>query len=1433
MINKTTILSAVFMIVCNVMLFAQSQGPLIYGSLGGSELWSPSEQPVGIYAFRAEPQIAIETIKVDPNLLARGGGTEMGGKYYSINLVDGQSTLYVHDIYSWELLSATSVTNPAFDLAADPVSGKIYGLFITKQYTRELGVLDMENGTYTPITGSFPDFLVIAVDSKGQLYGIDQQGMLSKINPEAGTFQEVGTTGLMVEPYVQSATIDRTTDLMYWTTNVMEARAAVYEVDLTSAQARKVAEFPNNEQFTGLFVYPQPEQDAPGEITDLAFDFANGSLTGSIGFTVPQTTYGGEALTGQVAYRMKINDEVVEGTAMPGEKVSVERTLPNQKNVVTVFLTGANGKVGPVCSLSQWIGPDRPAAVENLSLAKNADNSLTLTWNAVTKGVNGGYVAPEEVSYTVVRMPDGQTVATELKATEFTEQVASEKLAKYWYKVTCQTSVGSSDERVSNKVLVGPSAALPLIEEFVDAEQFDLFTVIDANGDNNTWTHNPYQGVAAYTVSNYPADDWLISVPVELEADGYYKFSMKLCGNTENEEIVNVFLGQTPDVESMNVRLIENQKLQSYDYVTVEKKFVVEESGTYYLGIQAASTIDGYGIMIDRMELLRQASVKAPQAVSDVVLKAGDKGALSATIEFKTPEKSIDGNALTALDKVEVLREDGSVVFEQTSPSMGKVYSCTDNECVNGFNQYRFVATNDAGAGDTLTARVFVGFDRPLPPESIVAEEVEDGVVNLRWEAPGQGVNGGYVDKDKLTYTIRQSGWKMVQENYDKTELTEEVEMTTAQQKAVFYTVTAISAEGMSEDGVSNVLSVGKAYDLPFKESFTGGKENCGEWIMINDKGNNQWSATGDVSIEPQDNDKGVIVLYTVPYYMEEDAITRLVSPKVELDNIKNGVLSFYLYKSNSESTLNVRLFIDGKDYVDLDRISISQQEEKGWNRHEYDLSSCKGKYLQLEFFCDTDPRDENIYLDNITVRENLDYNLKLESLKLPASLKVGKAAAFEVKLQNAGNQRVSDYTLNLFGVKADEEVLLSSVNYSNILPEEITDKSIEFTPGLEHLDIESVFATVDCDNDENPANNESERYAVEIAAPTYPTVTDLKGSSANGKVQLSWTAPNLTDVTPEYIVDDMESYEAFAIDNIGDWTLVDVDKAYTMMFRTATGDFYDYPNAGEQMAFQIINVKKAGMSEADGWTTISGDQLIVCPYSMGYNDNWLISPELYPQKQTISFYAKSLNRNYGLESFEVLYSTKGTDTADFVSLAEEVDIPITWEQYSYELPEDARYFAVRTTKLSTGLIMDDISFIPKNAETPDLSIEGYRVYRNGEKLDEAPENKYEDGDVTLDVTYEYQVTVIYNVGESDYSNTVSVSAAAGSIDLSAIDRPVIVVEEGAIVVMNTGNELVKVFAANGNLLFDQACADNQRIALSPGVYVVAVGNMVQKVVVF
>ena len=178
------------------------------------------------------------------------------------------------------------------------------------------------------------------------------------------------------------------------------------------------------------------------------------------------------------------------------------------------------------------------------------------------------------------------------------------------------------------------------------------------------------------------------------------------------------------------------------------------------------------------------------------MLKAGDKGALSATIEFKTPEKSIDGNALTALDKMEVLREDGSVVFEQTSPSMGKVYSCTDNECVNGFNQYRFVATNDAGAGDTLTARVFVGFDRPLPPESIVAEEVEDGVVNLRWEAPGQGVNGGYVDKDKLTYTIRQSGWKMVQENYDKTELTEKVEMTTAQQKAVFYTVTAISAEG-------------------------------------------------------------------------------------------------------------------------------------------------------------------------------------------------------------------------------------------------------------------------------------------------------------------------------------------------------------------------------------------------------------------------------------------------------------------------------------------------------------------------------------------------------------------------------------------------------------------------------------------------------------
>lgn len=88
--------------------------------------------------------------------------------------------------------------------------------------------------------------------------------------------------------------------------------------------------------------------------------------------------------------------------------------------------------------------------------------------------------------------------------------------------------------------------------------------------------------------------------------------------------------------------------------------------------------------------------------------------------------------------------------------------------------------------------------------------------------------------------------------------------------------------------------------------------------------------------------------------------------------------------------------------------------------------------------------------------------------------------------------------------------------------------------------------------------------------------------------------------------------------------------------------------------------------------------------------------------------------------------------------------------EYTAELPEGARYFAIRSCAIGASMLMvDDVTYIPASANTR-LEHIGYNVYRNGEKLNDTPVT-----DTTITDTlaqpgfHTYAVTALYNVGES------------------------------------------------------------------------------------
>ena len=128
----------------------------------------------------------------------------------------------------------------------------------------------------------------------------------------------------------------------------------------------------------------------------------------------------------------------------------------------------------------------------------------------------------------------------------------------------------------------------------------------------------------------------------------------------------------------------------------------------------------------------------------------------------------------------------------------------------------------------------------------------------------------------------------------------------------------------------------------------------------------------------------------------------------------------------------------------------------------------------------------------------------------------------------------------------------------------------------------------------------------------------------------------------------------------MGAWKLEDVDRGYTYTIAnsgSSTKD-YDYPNAGEPMAFQVFNPSMINL-KSKLWTPYLGNQMAVC-FDSGNevnNNDWLISPEVVGGTK-VTFMAKSVTAQYGMEKMKFLYSTSDRETASFRQVDDVIAVP-------------------------------------------------------------------------------------------------------------------------------------------------------------------------------
>ena len=1330
-------------------------------TLIGAVLYHPSFSSNSQYNFYTIPTQDAEEITLGKWSQATGGIQPNGGGIFSpdmstfeyIQYMNFGTTVYMYyykyDTESWEIIDGHSVKNQqmlAFDTTLDPVTGTPYGVFVSEN-GRELGVPSYAEGTRSTIGKLSTDLLTLSADAAGQLYGIGTDGNLYTVSKEDAALTLVGQTGVQPADVQQSALIDPQTGRMYWVGITQDQKSALYEVDVTTGVATKIYGFSGLIQIVCLNIKPSDiPAGAPAAVSNLAVAFEGAALEGTLSFTMPSKTYGGDDLSGLLVYHVLVNgQEDFSGEAEAGAMVEEAIELPGGQNTVQVYVSNAEGDGPKGDGVSLWVGDDVPVAVTNVSLSCDDGHTLRLTWDEPTEGVNHGFMDPADLCYDLIRYPDSLTVATALKGCTFTEQVDPQHLTPYSYDIIARGKYGQGETARSPICKVGPAFQTPYLCQFNDEYDFQVFTVIDQNADGTTWHYYPYCARYRFDKRN-AANDVLVTPPVALGTDRLYNLSFRYRTMGDPEQLQVTFGRSSDDPASYAETILPMTELRNRQNEVFQTKLRVSESGEYSMAFLCQSTTDGFHLFLDDVSITDGPMLTAPDSVGNLMVTPADKGELQATLTFTTPAVTVIGEQLDAISKIDIMR-DGELIGTITSPAMQSKLNYTDNTPVNGFNVYTVVCYDAQGnPGLEATRRVYIGIDAPDSPTNVRIVEQENGNITITWDAPTRGQNGGYINPDELSYDILRvlGGQQTEVDSYlDLEPYVDQVDQTTEKQNVLYYGVMARNELGVSDPQQSNSLVAGRPFDFPFQESFPNGIMQH-PFLSSNHSDQLNWPA------ESADDDGGCISFIQNNYdylYLE--------TGKISLQGSTMPGLVYSLKEQPGRGKLYVQVSAnDGQRYT-VETVDYSKFSETRWVTHTVMLNDFKDKpYVRVRFLYEND--GEMIFmLDDINVRDVVPANVALTKLQLPEKASAGVLTPITAHVVNAGSAAVENVSVSLYINEQQQQTV--SVGTVEVNADEQIQLDALFTTNMEGQ--ASVRLEVMADGDQISTDNAVEG-SLQVVVENYPAVSDLHGQEGQGgHVSLSWTQPSLEGFAPS-VTDDAESYAPYIIDGIGDWTVYDGDGAPCY---TIPNSQMQFPNLGTEFAVMILNPYTVFKRTEVNPYTHSGNQCFsfwdaqarLATETEGRSDDWLISPVLSQLQQTVTFWARSMTTVDYAEDFEVLYSTTGNLPSDFTGnvVLDVKQCPGVWTEYKAELPAGAKYFAIRMKSLDQfALLVDDITYQPA-IPGGEVVVRGYNVYRDGELIGFTETPGYED--VMPSDGAVYEVTVVYATAESPLSNRI------------------------------------------------------------------------------
>lgn len=1199
-------------------------------------------------------------------------------------------------------------------------------------------------------------------------------------------------------------------------------------------------------------------------------NFEANSLKGTYSFTAPSTYYNGLKLDKNMVMHVLVDDkEVFSKEVAPGETVTNEIEIPQGLHFVSGYCSLGNID-GPSVRKRIYIGNDQPFAPTNLKLEGGV-----LTWNTPRNiGVNNAYIDLSNVKYNIF-IEDEKQNAEPVSGNSYNLVYDKPADGRKSIRVTAIANGVESEKSTALTRVLGQGYELPLTIAPTAAEA-TLFETNNANRDAYEWAYSN----GAFTVHTqeyqYKPDDWLFLPPVYLgSSEQVYTLIANYVNARQNniqKDNLDIMIGKDPLPGSMTKLIYSHENRIQATPVDLEVTFNVDEPGTYFIGFHSKPGNENLfrGITLNNFRLMiGNGTTGAPGLVTDVKLTPAERGELFVTVDGTLPTKNMKGEELAADEEISVLvtcGSDGFVSDQKTQKGKpGEKFSMILSADIDGYSDIFITPTNAEGDGIKQYFTVYTGIDNPLPP---VIKSYKIGPDNLtleiEWEPVGNvGEHGGYVDTDDVVYDI------YTHSTTETTKIASAGKNTTYTYKAqnvpqLYYNIgpVAVNQMGISTNGIFVYEELGKLYNTPVNEEFGYSAFTYQKW-MYNTKApfnNARWEHCTD-----PDQELGMHISFGQggSFRAVNDGAgtnyAELWAPHVstKTDERVAVTLRYWDFPTAGEIELWGRTY-ENQELRKIETLVPNRPDKGVWEDWKVMLPAefCKQEWIQINVRAKL-TGSQKVVIDNYKITQEIENDFQLTSLTAPYSALIGEEPQFNIVVTNTGAEPGSGtLTLELlsYDVPLDKQV----IEIERIRPGENFEYIATFPmkESYHMYDYIELRATTEADDDGNPRNNEQSIDFLLYDCPV-PTVHDLKAErdeQNDVNVNLTWSMPEGKAINPE-------SFETYCSlqnsDNIGSWKNVDIDGKAPFVINERR-----WANDDDPSAWVVFNANEMNTMSDPRLSPRSGQQMLLAR-SIAYDSStekptrsmdFLISPEVKGGTK-VGFWLNTLDSQYA-ETVAIWYSTSDTNLdASQVVLNDREIVPRecgsfkwlqnftksgaeTWEYCETTLPADAKYFAfVYSSYGMFGAMIDDITFTP--VDPVKVNVESFDVFV---AYDNASPRCIAREITTPAYTHEadgmpatYYVKSNVNDGDMMFSSALSNPAKVGTASgISGLENGQYVKgDKGAIIVGGSAGKAFILYDTEGKILAKTILSsDRQTFAVTPGVYIVKVGESIVKIVV-